>query len=67
MGVLVEAAREVKTHVQILVENVVDWSFIGGREDLAENTKLYNTQLERTLPNWSRYESLVSEVDVILR
>ncbi|KAL1595302.1 hypothetical protein SLS60_009992 [Paraconiothyrium brasiliense] len=64
MGALVQAAREAKSNVKVLVGNVVDRTFIEGRQDLVDNTKAYNQQLKTTLPNWFRYESPITYVDV---
>lgn len=64
MGALVEAAREAKPDVKILVGNVVDRLMIEGRQDLVDNTAAYNDQLRSTLPNWFRYESPIAYVDV---
>ncbi|KAF2635693.1 hypothetical protein P280DRAFT_473621 [Massarina eburnea CBS 473.64] len=64
MGALVEAAREAKSDIKILVGNVVDRAFIDGRQDLVDNTKTYNEQLKSTLPNWFRWISPITYVDV---
>ncbi|CEN60776.1 Putative Fibronectin type III domain protein [Aspergillus calidoustus] len=64
MGNLVQAAREAKPDIRLLVGNVVHRSFIGGRQDLVDNTNRYNILLRDTLPNWFRWESPIAYVDV---
>ncbi|KAI1839515.1 hypothetical protein JX266_014274 [Neoarthrinium moseri] len=64
IGALVENAREAKPDIKILVGNVVDWSFINGRQDLIDSTKLYNQLLRDTIPSWVRLESPIAYVDV---
>ncbi|KAF2004167.1 SGNH hydrolase [Amniculicola lignicola CBS 123094] len=64
MGALVQAAREGKPDVKILIGNVVDREFIEGRQDLVDNTARYNQLLKTTMPNWFRWESPLTYVDV---
>ncbi|KAI0392217.1 SGNH hydrolase [Xylariaceae sp. FL0594] len=64
MGQLVQAAREAKPDIRILVGNVVHRSFIGGRQDLVDNTDRYNAELKTRLKGWFRYESPIVYVDV---
>ncbi|GFF92627.1 exochitinase 1 [Aspergillus udagawae] len=64
MGSLVEAAREAKPDIKLLVANVVHRSFIGGRQDLIDMTNKYNILLRDRIPNWFRWESGISYVDV---
>jgi lysophospholipase L1-like esterase len=64
MGALVEAAREAKPDIKLLIGNVVDRTFIGGRQDLVDSTAKYNQMLKSTMPNWFRWESPLSYVDV---
>jgi lysophospholipase L1-like esterase len=64
MGSLVEAAREAKPDIKLLVANVVHRSFIKGRQDLIDMTNKYNILLRDRLPNWFRWESPISYVDV---
>ena len=64
MGNLVQAAREAKPDIKLLVGNVVHRTFIKGRQDLVDNTNKYNTLLRDTLPNWFRWESPIAYVDV---
>lgn len=64
MGALVEAAREAKSNIKILIGNVVDREFIDGRQDLVDNTARYNQVLKSTMPNWFRWESPLTYVDV---
>ncbi|KAI1818407.1 hypothetical protein GGS20DRAFT_528484 [Poronia punctata] len=64
IGQIVQHAREAKRDIKILIGNVVDREFIGGREDLVLNTAIYNKGLEARMTNWFRYESPLSYVDV---
>ena len=64
MGALVQAAREAKSDIKILIGNVVDREFIGGRQDLVDNTKRYNSLLKSTMSNWYRAGAPISYVDV---
>ncbi|KAL5002990.1 hypothetical protein BDV10DRAFT_156740 [Aspergillus recurvatus] len=64
MGNLVNAAREAKSDIKLLVGNVVDRSFIEGRQDLVDNTAKYNKLLKSGISNWFRWESPISYVDV---
>jgi hypothetical protein len=66
MGVLMEVARKARSNVKILAGNMVGRSFIGGRDDLVEDTKSYSIQLKKGSPNWFRYVSPLSYVDVNL-
>ncbi|KAL2812638.1 hypothetical protein BJX63DRAFT_432529 [Aspergillus granulosus] len=55
MGNIVGAAREAKPDIKLLVGNVVDRTFIKGRQqDLVDNTARYNTLLWDTIYNWFR-------------
>lgn len=67
IGNIVENAREAKPDIKLLVGNVVQRLFIGGRQDLVDNTITYNGMLKSTLPNWFRWESPISYVDVSAR
>ncbi|RHZ67377.1 uncharacterized protein CDV56_109579 [Aspergillus thermomutatus] len=64
MGNLIQAAREAKPDIKLLVGNVVDRTFIKGRQDLVDNTIRYNTLLRDTIHNWFRWESPIAYVDV---
>ncbi|KAL3490225.1 fibronectin type III domain protein [Aspergillus germanicus] len=64
MGNLVNEAREAKADIKILLGNVVHRSFIGGRQDLVDNTNQYNTLLKDTMHNWFRWEAPLAYVDV---
>ncbi|KAH7311095.1 SGNH hydrolase-type esterase domain-containing protein [Rhexocercosporidium sp. MPI-PUGE-AT-0058] len=64
MGDLVGNARQGNPNVKILFGNVVQRSFIGGRQDLVDNTLEYNKLLKTELSQWFRYESPITYVDV---
>ncbi|KAJ2897714.1 hypothetical protein MKZ38_004491 [Zalerion maritima] len=64
MGDLVAQAREAKPDVKLLIGNVVHRDFIGGRQDLVDNTNTYNDLLRDTITNWFRWESPLTYVDV---
>jgi lysophospholipase L1-like esterase len=64
MGNLVQAAREAKPDLKLLVGNVPHRSFIKGRQDLVDKTNKYNILLRDTLPSWFRWESPIAYVDI---
>ncbi|KAI7970319.1 hypothetical protein EIK77_005460 [Talaromyces pinophilus] len=64
MKELVDNARAEKPNIKMLIGNVVERSFIGGRQDLVDNTKTYNQMLKDAIPGWSTSESPISYVDV---
>ncbi|CAH0045975.1 unnamed protein product [Clonostachys solani] len=64
MGVIVQSAREAKADINVLVGNVMHRSFLEGRQDLVDNTNSYNSKLAEAVPNWFRWESPISVVDV---
>ncbi|RYP17692.1 hypothetical protein DL765_004370 [Monosporascus sp. GIB2] len=64
MGNLIQAAREAKPDIKLLVGNVVHRTFIKGRQDLVDNTNRYNILLRDTIPSWFRWESPIAYVDV---
>lgn len=64
MGNIVGQARSANPKIKILIGNVVDRTFIGGRQDLVDNTIRYNQMLRNHYPNWWRWESPISLVNV---
>ncbi|KAJ9133411.1 Fibronectin type III domain protein [Pleurostoma richardsiae] len=66
MDLIVSRARAAKPDVNLLVGNVVQRSFIGGREDLVENTITYNNDLLTAVLVWKigSSSSAISYVDV---
>ncbi|RYO75172.1 hypothetical protein DL764_010566 [Monosporascus ibericus] len=64
MGQLVDNARKGKPDIKILLGNVVDRTFIRGRQDLVDNTSRYNQLLRERMEGWFRYESPLVYVDV---
>ncbi|KAM7206560.1 hypothetical protein V8F20_002686 [Naviculisporaceae sp. PSN 640] len=65
MGVLINNARNAKPNIRILVGNVVHRTFIGGRQDLVDNTNRYNQLLKQNIESWwFRWESPIVYVDV---
>lgn len=64
MGNLVEEARKARPDIKILLGNVVDRTFIQGRQDLVDNTIRYNQLLRERMDGWFRWESPLAYVDV---
>lgn len=64
MKALVDNARKGRSNVKILLGNVVDTTFITGRQDLVDNTVSYNELLRERVGVWSQTESPVLYVDV---
>lgn len=64
MEELVGNARAAKPDIKMLIGNVVDRTFLKGRQDLVDNTKTYNQMLQDAIPSWSTSESPISYVDV---
>lgn len=60
----VTRARAVKPSVQFFIANIVDRSFLGGREDLVVNTKEYNQRLPGLLKSLDTASSSIRVVDV---
>lgn len=64
MGSLIARAREAKPNIKILLGNVVHRSFIGGRQDLVDQTNLYNGLIRDAIGNWYNADSPIEYVDV---
>lgn len=64
MSELIGNARKAKSDIKIVLGNVVDRSFISGRQDLVDNTIAYNALLPENVKGWSNSESPVIHVDV---
>ncbi|TPX11678.1 uncharacterized protein E0L32_007657 [Thyridium curvatum] len=50
-------ARAANPDIKIAMANVPQRSFMEGREDLVQNTKVYNTLLANYIPQWSTAQS----------
>jgi hypothetical protein len=57
-------ARAANPNVQIALANIPQRSFIGGREDLVENTQIYNTLLPQYIADWTTEQSPIHLVDL---
>ncbi|KAL4749306.1 hypothetical protein BDW72DRAFT_204849 [Aspergillus terricola var. indicus] len=64
IGNLINDAREAKSDIKLLVGNVVDRTFISGRQDLVDETAQYNKLLKEGMEDWYREGSPISYVDV---
>ncbi|KAM7214644.1 hypothetical protein V8F06_009965 [Rhypophila decipiens] len=64
MGGLVENARRGQPNITILIGNVVQRTFINGRQDLVDNTNRYNQLLRERMGSWDRWGSPLLYVDV---
>ncbi|KAH8896067.1 hypothetical protein GQ53DRAFT_804167 [Thozetella sp. PMI_491] len=65
MGDLIGSARRAKPNIRILIGNVVDRTFIGGREDLVLKTAEYNARLAYIYNrDWFSWESPIRHIDV---
>lgn len=74
MGHLVDQARQAKGDLKFLIGNVVDCTFINGRQDLVDETEKYNELLRRKLEpeeeepdnpySWFRFGSPLVPVDM---
>ncbi|KAF3481445.1 uncharacterized protein GIQ15_04204 [Arthroderma uncinatum] len=61
---LVFNARSVNPRLKFAIANVPQREFIGGREDLPLNTKIYNNLLQKTIPGWSTPSSPIHLVEL---
>ncbi|KAH8168307.1 fibronectin type III domain-containing protein [Sarocladium implicatum] len=65
MTKVVDGARRGKSDVQFAIGNVVERLFIGGRQDLVDNTRDYNEKLKDAVNTWNyNLVSRVAYVDV---
>lgn len=65
MTKVVDGARRGKSNVKFAIGNVVERLFIGGRQDLVDNTREYNEKLKGAVDTWNwNLESPVALVDV---
>lgn len=61
---IVDRAREVVPEMEFAVSNVVNRTFVDGRDDLVEKTEKLNEMLKEAIPTWSTKQSPISHVDV---
>lgn len=57
-------ARAANPNVKIALANVPQRSFIGGREDLVENTEIYNALLPKYISQWTTEQSPIHLVEL---
>jgi hypothetical protein len=57
-------ARAANPNVNIALANVPQRSFIGGREDLVENTEIYNQLLPEYIADWTTEQSPIYLVEL---
>lgn len=62
MKTLIDNARGAKSNIKFAVANVPDRTRIGGRQDLIDNTKIYNAKLASAIPSWSSSNSPIKLV-----
>ncbi|EFQ98504.1 hypothetical protein MGYG_01531 [Nannizzia gypsea CBS 118893] len=64
MGTLVSNARSVNPSMKFAIATVPHRSYIGGRDDLIENTNIYNNLLPQYITQWTTPQSPVYLVDL---
>jgi lysophospholipase L1-like esterase len=64
IGTLVSNARAANPNIKVAIANVPQRSYIGGREDLIENTNIYNNLLPIAIAKWSTDKSPIKLVDI---
>lgn len=64
IGTLITSARAANPNMIFAVANVPQRSFIGGREDLVENTDIYNNLLPTSISQWTTEQSPVYLVEL---
>lgn len=57
IGTLIANARSVNPNLKFAIANVPQRSFIGGRQDLVDNTNIYNGLLPGAISQWSTAQS----------
>ncbi|OTA07314.1 hypothetical protein A9Z42_0082030 [Trichoderma parareesei] len=57
-------ARAANPNIKLAVANVPQRSFIGGREDLVENTEIYNALLAKYITQWTTEQSPIHLVEL---
>ncbi|CAM1508852.1 Fc.00g025910.m01.CDS01 [Cosmosporella sp. VM-42] len=57
MKTLIDSARGAKSDIKFAIANVPHRTMIGGREDLINNTDIYNDLLAEVVPDWDSEES----------
>ena len=64
IATLIANARSVNPNIKFAVATVPQRKFIGGREDLVENTNIYNNLLPGSIAKWTTSQSPVYLVDL---
>lgn len=64
IATLIANARSVNPNIKFAVATVPGRTFIGGREDLVENTNIYNNLLPGSIAKWTTSQSPVYLVDL---
>lgn len=64
VGELVTNARAANPNLKFAIANVPQRSYIGGREDLIENTNIYNNLLPQAIAQWTTDESPIHLVQL---
>jgi lysophospholipase L1-like esterase len=59
IGTLIANARASNPNLKFAVANIPQRTFIGGREDLIENTNIYNNLLPTYISQWTTAQSPV--------
>ncbi|KAL6887012.1 carbohydrate esterase family 3 protein [Trichoderma evansii] len=64
ISTLVSNARAVNPNLKFAIANVPQRSFIGGRQDLVDNTNTYNQLLPAAISQWSTEQSPIQLVEL---
>jgi hypothetical protein len=64
MKAFIDNARSAKSSIKMAIANVPQRSFMIGREDLVRNTLAYNTNLSKSLEQWTAENSQLELVDL---